>query len=605
MQMVLVETPVSPRILVKGTPVDLDTICQKCLEKEPSKRYASVSDLKDDLQRFLDQMPIMARPVGWIGKTTKWAKRNQAMTVLIGSACISIVGAIAGLAWHSQQLGQQLEQTQRLANSGSEFSNWVIGEHLESLARISGTTKIRKQVAEHAKDHLHSISEELPDDAQFLYRLARSYSHLGSTIAVGQNTTGETDKGREYFVTAIELFDKALELDSSLKPQLQLEKVDTMMSLAHVYNELNQPENHLKTSRAASKLFEALDGSEFPNRVRHMQIQQIRNGYREHATNNDFEAARDSLNELEKLLTEFETTDYDRESLRFHRIWQLSEQTNQFQYRGEVENAIEAMAELLELSGKAYEESPFNPVVATSHAGNISNYAHLLAVQNEHEKSLEQLNEALEIYRDVADRNRDGIEAQANLAQGYARLSDWYFRNSQDIKSEQRIDKAVAIFRNFSEQTLATRWYLQTFAIHLQSQAMIRAALRKPKQALESYQEVSQILEKLDKLEPNSIFVLNQVAESNWFKSELLVDFWVEQESSEKPSQNQHYLEMLAGLDRSLEMYAKIEELSELSSDQRAIRDKVIEFRSFVKGQAEKLDAIFDSSAAKAIDQIE
>ncbi len=90
---VLEEEPVPPRTLTPGAPLDLETICLKCLEKRPERRYASARLLAEELERFLNHEPILARPAsrfrrGWIWlQKHPWAITGLALLVILGLSC--------------------------------------------------------------------------------------------------------------------------------------------------------------------------------------------------------------------------------------------------------------------------------------------------------------------------------------------------------------------------------------------------------------------------------------------------------------------------------------------------------------------------------------
>src|SRR5262249_2245362 len=93
---VLRQEPVPPRRLRPRVPRDLETICLKCLEKSPARRYATADDLADDLRRVLDGRPITARPVGPVGRAWKWAARNKLLTAFFAVCFAAAGGAFGG-----------------------------------------------------------------------------------------------------------------------------------------------------------------------------------------------------------------------------------------------------------------------------------------------------------------------------------------------------------------------------------------------------------------------------------------------------------------------------------------------------------------------------
>ena len=91
--------PDSPKKFNSEVPADLETICLKCLEKDPRRRYASAHALADDLNNWLNSRPISARRVGTAERTWLWCKRRPAVAALAASAVLfAVVGAASVIA---------------------------------------------------------------------------------------------------------------------------------------------------------------------------------------------------------------------------------------------------------------------------------------------------------------------------------------------------------------------------------------------------------------------------------------------------------------------------------------------------------------------------
>lgn len=89
--------PLAPRWLQPGIPRDLETICLKCLHKEPQRRYASAADLAEDLARFARGQPIRARSTPMYERAWLWARRNPALATLSFLLVLALAGGFLGV----------------------------------------------------------------------------------------------------------------------------------------------------------------------------------------------------------------------------------------------------------------------------------------------------------------------------------------------------------------------------------------------------------------------------------------------------------------------------------------------------------------------------
>jgi formylglycine-generating enzyme required for sulfatase activity len=155
---VLSHEPVPPSRLVPKVPRDLETICLKCVSKEPARRYGSAEELSNDLRRYQAGEPIRARPVGAMERTWKWAKRRPALAALLGVVLLSLV-SLAVLSGNLAAARNDADEKRKTAEKERDF--------LVSIFRIkdiqTGNTTTARQILNQAEQRIPIEFAEQPE----------------------------------------------------------------------------------------------------------------------------------------------------------------------------------------------------------------------------------------------------------------------------------------------------------------------------------------------------------------------------------------------------------------------------------------------------------
>jgi WD40 repeat protein/serine/threonine protein kinase len=125
LRQVLDRDPIPPRQFNPNVPADLETICLKCLEKEPAKRYATARELAEELDRFLHDEPIHARPVGRVEKAWRWCRRKPALAgsvllILLLLLLITIGSPLAAYRINRERQRAEEQATRAEASAANE-----------------------------------------------------------------------------------------------------------------------------------------------------------------------------------------------------------------------------------------------------------------------------------------------------------------------------------------------------------------------------------------------------------------------------------------------------------------------------------------------------
>jgi serine/threonine-protein kinase len=268
------QEPTRPRALEPKVPRDLETVCLKCLEKDPTRRYASAQELADDLDRFLRGEPIRGRRVGAAGQLWRWCRRRPLPACLAAVLVLSVVGGLALVTWQwrraeanyhraEEERGRALEERAR-ADEGFREAHRAVQEFCTrasegKLRNVPGAQAVRKELLESALAYYERFLRERGEDASLRAELAEAHLRIGIVCRV----LGSNSRGVAACQQALALYRELLR-DDPKNVTLRIRLGVALHVIGYFRSQTNDVAAALDSLAEARGLYEAL-GRERPN----------------------------------------------------------------------------------------------------------------------------------------------------------------------------------------------------------------------------------------------------------------------------------------------------------------------------------------------------
>ena len=218
------ETPLATLLLARDTEPenparlrpqldrDIQTICLKCLEKDPRQRYASAAELADELRRYVDGKPILARPVGTLEAFTRWCRRRP----LVAALAASFVVGFALVTWQWQRAERHADRAD--ANALQSDLN---------AARAEANAEKARANAERAEANAARAEKDFARAHDAVNKVSTTFSDRDLT-----NVPGLEDVRKDLLEDALRHYQEFLK-EHAGDPQLERELADSQVRVAH------------------------------------------------------------------------------------------------------------------------------------------------------------------------------------------------------------------------------------------------------------------------------------------------------------------------------------------------------------------------------------
>ena len=264
------EPPEPPQRLARELRGDLDAIVARATRKEPGARYASVERLADDVRRYLEGEPVLAREGRWRYRLGKFVGRHRLSLGLAAGLVLALAAGLVATAWQARVARAERARAERRFAQVRQLATDFLFEFHDAIAPLPGSTRARELVVRKALVYLDGLAAEAGDDAGLRVELARAYQRVGRVQGLpGDANLGDVAGARASLEKAATIL---ADLPPGAEAQVACARFEVLVDLERTLLGLGEFDRHLALVEQLTAEFPASRPSECGPAAANLQV---------------------------------------------------------------------------------------------------------------------------------------------------------------------------------------------------------------------------------------------------------------------------------------------------------------------------------------------